>query len=246
MNIALAGRTVLVLVVFSHSIFLMAQGHLFAGLVENLLLMSFLLYGTLNPGSRLFGPVQRKVDEGFWLTIDDGPDPGDTPVILDLLDQYETKAAFFLIGEKAAKYPDLVREIRKRGHQIGNHTWSHPQTSFWAAGPIRTSREIKKCQDLLTEILGEAPTLFRAPVGHRNFFVHPILRVLNLRLIGWSARGFDAVSTDSQEVLEKINGSLGEGSIVLAHEATAIAPEVIEGILKLLQTYDEPVVGTGS
>lgn len=231
MNLALAARSIFVLVVFAHSIVLMVQGHVAAGLVENSLLVAFLLYGTLSPNSRLFGPIQTRSENGPWLTIDDGPDVEDTPLILDLLDQFQIKAAFFLIGEKASRHPELVREIHRRGHTIGNHTWSHPQATFWAAGPLRTSREIHRCQECLTEILGEPARLFRAPVGHSNFFVHPVLKVLGLRLVGWSARGYDAVATDAASVLAKIEDSLTDDAIILVHEGTPIAEEVIAGIL---------------
>ena len=151
---------------------------------------------------------------------------------MDLLDEFEVKATFFLIGQKARQYPELVREIRDRGHLVGNHSWSHPQATFWAAGPIRTYREIARCQRTLTEITGEAPRLFRAPVGHRTFFVHPVLKALDLRLIGWNCRGYDAGGSTADEVLTKIRASLHQGSIILAHEATPIAEQVIRGILE--------------
>jgi peptidoglycan/xylan/chitin deacetylase (PgdA/CDA1 family) len=235
MIMALVVRTVLVLVIFGHSIFLMLQGQLLWGILENVLLVGLLLYGTLVPNSRLFGPIRTRTENGPWLTIDDGPDPEDTPAILDLLDEFETKAAFFLIGEKAARHPELVLEIHRRGHAIGNHTWSHPQASFWAAGPRRTWREIDKCQGCLTELLGEAPRLFRAPVGHSNLFVHPVLKILGLNLVGWSARGYDTVATDPAPVLKKIEKSLSEEAIVLVHEGTPIARELIRDVLVKLK-----------
>jgi len=235
MIIALVVRTVLVLVIFGHSIFLMLQGNLHWGILENVLVVGLLLYGTLVPNSRLFGPILTHSGDGPWLTIDDGPDPEDTPVILDLLDEFETKAAFFLIGEKAARHPELVLEIHRRGHAIGNHTWSHPQASFWAAGPLRTFREIKRCQSCLTELLGEAPRFFRAPVGHSNLFVHPILKNLGLGLVGWSARGFDAVASDPNSAIKKIEESLSNDAIVLVHEGTPIAQELIGDVLVKLK-----------
>ncbi|NCQ65054.1 MAG: polysaccharide deacetylase family protein, partial [Alphaproteobacteria bacterium] len=87
------------------------------------------------------------------------------------------------------QHPELIREIVRRGHQIGNHTWSHPQASFWCHGPIRTYREIARCQSAIKAITGAAPTVFRAPVGHSNLFVHPVLEKFGLRLAGWSSRG---------------------------------------------------------
>ena len=173
------------------------------------LILGFLLAGTLNPSSRLFGPLQTSCGKGIWLTLDDGPDPTDTPAILDLLDQYGAKATFFVIGEKAAQHPELIREIHRRGHQLGNHSWSHPRWSFWRLGPVATCREIVKCQRVIGKITGEIPRIFRAPVGHSNFFVHPVLKREGLRLIGWSSRGFDGAGYPLAEVTRRIHGRRG-------------------------------------
>ncbi len=187
----------------------------------------------LNPYCQWLGPVCCKAeDEEILITIDDGPDPHDTPMLLDLLDRYPTKAIFFMIGEKARDHPELVREVVRRGHEIGNHTLTHPQASFWCAGPWRTRREIESCQQVIEEITGTRPRWFRAPVGHRNLFVHPIARTLGLQVMAWNRRGFDAVEKDAGKVLTRILPHLTKGDIVLLHEATPIAAEVLEGVLK--------------
>jgi len=232
MILQLVIRSLLVLLLFGHSLWLMAQGHWLLGFVENTGIVAFLLWGTLAPNSRFFGPIQSSLTKDLALTIDDGPDPNDTPVLLNILDEFGVKATFFLIGQKAQQHPELVREIRDRGHQIGNHTWSHPQASFWASGPLRTYREIARCQKCLTEITGQEPILFRAPVGHSTFFVHPVLKAFGLRLIGWNRRGYDAGGLSADEVLKNIRAGLQEGSLILAHEATPIAEHVIRGILE--------------
>lgn len=229
----LAIRMLAIIALFGGGIAAAVSGHLALAIALHALVVGFLLAGTLNPSSRLFGPVQTRCGNGICLTIDDGPDPGDTPAILDLLDEHGAKATFFLIGEKAERHPDLVREIVRRGHQIGNHSWSHPQATFWCLGPIRTYREIARCQSALKAITGEAPSLFRAPVGHSNIFVHPVMERLGLRLVGWNSRGFDGVARPFPEVAAAIRSSASNGSIILAHEGTPIAREVIADILAL-------------
>ena len=227
-------RSVLIVALFAGSIFLMASGNFLTGFIIHSLLVAWLLVGTLNPSSRLFGPIQTRCKKGIWLTLDDGPDPDTTPAILDLLDEHGAKATFFVIGERAKRYPELIVEIQNRGHQIANHTYSHPQASFWAHGPIRTYREISRCQKVLMEITGKAPLLFRAPVGHHNVFVHPVLRHFGMKLVGWNCRGFDAATGASLEsVTERIRASAAEGSIILAHEATPFAPQVVSDILAM-------------
>lgn len=218
------------------AVWLVVGGCVVTGGLLHLAVVALLLWGTLNPRSGMFGPIQRRLDEdGILLTFDDGPDERNTPVLLDLLKECGVKATFFVVGEKVRRFPDLVRRMRDEGHQIGNHTWSHPQASFWCAGPWRTQREIMRCQEAVRDVTGEAPKLFRAPVGHSNFFVHAVLRVCGLRLIGWSSRGFDGVSRDADDVLEKMKASMKPGGIVLAHEDSPVALEVARGVLDYVE-----------
>lgn len=196
------------------------------------LLAAFFCRWVLSPYCQVLGPVVCAADrEEILITIDDGPDPHDTPLLLDLLDRHHTRAIFFMIGEKVRAHPHLAREVVRRGHEIGNHTLTHPQASFWCAGPSRTRREIAECQKIIHEITGEKPRYFRAPVGHRNFFTHPIAGELGLTVMAWNRRGFDAVEKDASKVLERILPDLGKGDIVLLHEATPIAEDVLKGVL---------------
>ena len=186
----------------------------------------------LRPGCQWLGPVRRRSGgREIWITIDDGPDAGDTPALLDLLDEHGRKAVFFVIGEKVRAHPELVREIVRRGHEVGNHTMTHPQGTFWCAGPWRTLREMRECQEVVFEACGVRPRWFRAPVGHRNWFTHPWAAVLGLEVMGWSRRGFDAVERDAAVVLERIVPGMEAGDIVLVHEGTPIAKEVLAGVL---------------
>jgi len=227
-------RSLLIAVIFAVSVFLMISGNFLIGLILHSLLVGWLLAGTLNPSSRLFGSIQTRCGNGIWLTLDDGPDPETTPAILELLDRHSAKATFFVIGKEAEKYPELVREIAARGHQLANHTYSHPLASFWCHGAIRTYREIARCQEVLEKITGDAPRLFRAPVGHHNVFVHPVLRHFGMELIGWDSRGFDAgPGATFESVSAKIRASATDGSIVLAHEATPFAVEIVADIIAM-------------
>lgn len=242
---ALAWRLGLIVVLLGGGVLAAVEGKWGVGLAVHAGVVGFLLAGTLNPGSRLFGKVKRRVDRGIWLTIDDGPDPDTTPGILDLLEKRGARATFFVIGEKAERYPELVRGMLAGGHGVGNHTWSHPQGSFWCAGPWRTWREITRGQGVLEGIAQGGVRYFRAPVGHSNVFVHPVLEACGLELVGWSSRGFDAVEDSSGRILERIRRSAGEGGIVLAHEGTPIAIGVVAGILDLAEEMGWEVVIPG-
>ena len=130
-----------------------------------------------DPVAAGFGPVVTKYctkTKTAWLTIDDGPDPNTTPQVIALLKKYGARATFFLIGSKAAKYPALTRMILDAGHTIGNHTQTHPQFSFWRLGPKALAREIDAFDGTITSLGIARPFWFRAPVGMKNPFLHPI------------------------------------------------------------------------
>jgi peptidoglycan-N-acetylglucosamine deacetylase len=178
------------------------------------------LWATLVPDSALFSPVLRQLpttEPVAWLTIDDGPSD-DTMAMLDLLDAHGAKATFFLVGERARARPDLVRDIARRGHGIGNHSATHPQAWFWALPPRRMREEIERTQATLRELTGVTPHWFRAVVGMANPFVAAVLKTHGMTRVAWSARGFDAFASDPEVVADRIERTLSPGAIVLLHE----------------------------
>lgn len=179
--------------------------------------------------ARLPGPA-------VWLTIDDGPSD-DTLRILDLLDQHDARATFFMVGARAAAQPGLVREVLRRGHELGNHSQSHPQAWFWALGPRALMREIGDCQRTLASIAGQPPRWYRSVVGMTNPFAAAALRRHGLARVGWSARGFDGVGCTPETAVARITGKLVPGAIVLLHEGAAHGHNVaiVEAVLRQLQ-----------
>lgn len=201
--------------------FLLIRVHVLAALAPIFLSHVFLLYPMLVANCQWLGPVFRSfetIEPEVWLTIDDGPSPAHTIAILDLLDRFQARATFFLIGRHAEEYPHLVTEILTRGHQIANHTYSHPSASFWIAGPRRTAVEIDLCAELLRTAPDRPARFFRAPVGLKNVFVHPELQRRGLQLIGWSIRGLDTVRRDPARIAERIVRRIRPGAILLLHE----------------------------
>lgn len=205
------------------------------GLLWGGVLAASWLWGTFMTNSMVFGPIISRCDgAGVWLTIDDGPDPETTPRLLDLLDQHRARATFFLIGDRVDRHADLAREIVARGHGLGNHTGSHPQASFWAAGPGRTASEILAGNRSIESATGRTPSWFRAPVGHCNFFVHPASAEAGMSVVGWRRQGYDGVSTKVELILRRLTRRLQRGDILVVHDATPVAEEVLEGVLKRL------------
>lgn len=200
------------------------------GIAMVLLSHALVLYPVLQPNCQWLGPVVTRFETArreVWLTIDDGP-AADTPAVLELLDRHRVRATFFVKGILAASRPELVREIIARGHTVANHSHTHPERVFWCALPSRIASEIDLCNDVLGEATGERPAWFRAPVGHKNPAVHPALARRGMRLIGWSARGLDAVLKDPGAVLSRILPDLAPGAIVLLHQGRPHSLRVLE------------------
>ena len=196
-----------------------------------------ILYPTLRPNVQWLGPVFTHFatdKRELWLTIDDGPN-ADTPALLDLLDRLGVKATFFIIGIIGERHPDFVREIVAHGHSIGNHSQTHPSAWFWCAPPARVRSEIDDCNRTLATLANVAPRWFRAPVGMKNPFVHPALARRGMRLIGWTARGFDAVMHDADQVLERILPHVKPGAIIVLHQGREHSLRVIERVVVALQ-----------
>ncbi|MFI5346468.1 MAG: polysaccharide deacetylase family protein [Elusimicrobiota bacterium] len=208
-----------------------------------------LAYGLGAPQATLLGPAvirQAGADE-VALTFDDGPSPY-TAQVLDVLKKNRVRATFFLCGENALRYPELVRRIRAEGHQIGNHTYSHPYLYLMSEAAIAS--EIDRTQDVLQKITGARPTLFRPPFGVRWFTLWPLLRERGLTMVMWSDRGYDG-KLDSDGIAKTTLEQLTPGAIILLHDgfethapsevdraATVRAlPSIISGVRKAGYTF---------
>jgi peptidoglycan-N-acetylglucosamine deacetylase len=189
-----------------------------------------LLYPTLVGNAQWWGPVFTRFEtdqQEVWLTIDDGPAPEHTLRILDVLEQFNARATFFVIGQSAEMHPHLITEILARGHALANHTYTHPSRTFWCASGAAIRQEIDRCAATLRTTHDRPAQFFRAPAGMKNLFVHPILARRGLALIGWSVRGIDTIKRDPSRVAERIEKRVTPGAILLLHEGhhVARAPE---------------------
>lgn len=198
---------------------------------------ALLLYPTLNPNAQWLGPVVTRFatdKRELWLTIDDGP-TDDTPALLDLLDRLGVKVTFFIKGKLAEQHPELVRAMLEGGHSAGNHSQTHPSGTFWCLPPARIRAEIERCNRAIAGITGARPRWFRAPVGHKNPFVHPVLAREGMPLIGWTARGFDAVGSDVERIVERLVPQLAPGAILVLHQGREHSLRVIERVIAAIQ-----------
>lgn len=199
----------------------------------------------LIPRSSLLGsnitrlPPEAAQRGAVAITIDDGPDPEVTPLVLDILDRYQAKATFFCIGRLAARHPELCREIVRRGHEIENHSQSH-NWYFSLLDPWTIHREVREAQSLLAELGGRPPRFFRATAGLRNPELEPVLAHCGLQLCSWSKRGFDTQVNDADAVFRSLVRDLRGGDILLLHDGSAARtaagqPVILDVLPRLLE-----------
>ncbi len=148
-------------------------------------------YQSMAPTGQWFGRAFCGSPGGksLALTFDDGPNDPHTLRLLDVLDKHSVKATFFLIGRYVKLRPDIVREIARRGHVVGNHTFTHPRLIFLSAAEAR--QEILQCGEAINDAVGAHSNLFRPPWGGRRLGTFSLVRQLGLEPIMWNVTGYD-------------------------------------------------------
>ncbi len=150
------------------------------------------------------------------ITFDDGPDPATTPELLALLSEYRFKATFFVAGEKAAAHPDIIREIVRQGHTIGNHTYSH-DPFIMLKGGRRLFGEIEATQTVLRR-LGIIALTFRPPVGITGPQLPFVLFRLRLLMVNFSCRAYDGGNRRVRHLAARILKRVKADDIILLHD----------------------------
>lgn len=150
--------------------------------------------------------------KSVYLTFDDGPIPEATPFILDTLDRFNAKATFFMVGENAVKYPHLLEEVRRRGHQIGNHTYNH--LSGMRHFTWTYLANIKKADEVLHT------RLFRPPHGWIRTVQYRVLIHVGIKVVMWDVvtRDYSRLLT-AEDVLQNVKHYTRPGSIITFHDS---------------------------
>lgn len=164
------------------------------------------------------------------ITFDDGPSGSCTPELLDGLKERQVKVTFFLIGENAEKYPELVRREFEDGHLIGNHTYHHVEIT--KVSDLEAKEEIERTNQVIKEIIGEEPEYMRPPFGawqrdlEEEMSVMPVL---------WTIDPLDWTTTNIDEIVNKVVTEAGENDIILLHDCYKSSVEAALRIIDLLQ-----------
>lgn len=205
-------------------------------LIITLLTLLAVIYGSSNIGSdfhfRVICKSENTSKKQIAISFDDGVDPAQTPLILDILANHKIRASFFCIGKNCIGNEILVRRIVDEGHIIGNHTYSHSNW-FDCYGFKRMLKEIKKTDQILEHIIGKKPFFFRPPYGVTNPALKKALEMSGHLPIGWSIRSLDTQQKrSSSDLFHRVTTRLQAGDIILFHDRVKAIPEVLEKLIK--------------
>lgn len=170
---------------------------------------------------RLDRKIVRRCESGAKvaaLTFDDGPDPVHTPKVLDLLAERNIQAAFFVVGNKAKEYPEIIRRMAAEGHLIGTHTYSHHHAYMMM--PVSSVKEVKDAIVAVRDS-GQEPRWFRPPWGAFNLATRLAAASEGQRLALWSITGDDWKGTSAAEITSLVSQRLHSGAVVDLHDASA-------------------------
>src|SRR5579871_2401561 len=176
-------------------------------------------YQSMAPTGQWYGRTFTGLARGtkqLALTYDDGPNDPHTLRLLEVLARHEVHATFFLIGRYARQRPEIVQEIVKAGHIVGNHTYTHPLPIFKGDDEIR--KELSDCRAALQDAVGEHSNLFRPPFGGRRPGTLRLARELDLSPIMWNVTGYDWNAPPAAVIERKVSRQIRGGDVVLLHD----------------------------
>jgi len=202
----------------------------------------FLTLSAVLPENNVFGRVfidSQTTQKVVALTFDDGPYSPYTEQVLDILQEYNVPATFFLVGENVEKNPELVRRIVREGHQIGNHTYHHVDL---LKGDSKTiAEEIDRTSTAISKITGITPHLVRPPHGFRDPVVMGIMAERGLKVVEWSVMSRDWTNPGVEAIVDRTVSKVKNGSIILLHDGDGISSQAsriqsVEAARRIIQT----------
>lgn len=210
----------------------------------SLLIVSFLVYASYSIQSGIYLRSfcrKRTAEKVVALTFDDGPDPIQTPKVLQILKEHRATACFFCIGHKIKENEELLQQMVAEGHLVGNHSSTH-SFLFPLYGLSKMKKDLQTCQSELERVTSQPITLFRPPFGVTNPTIARAVRQLGYTFIGWNIRTRDTQQPSPDKVLNKIRKGLKPGSIILLHDRMSGSRELVKQILDLLKEQGYTVV----
>ncbi|MBR6407705.1 MAG: polysaccharide deacetylase family protein [Clostridia bacterium] len=164
----------------------------------------------------------------------------DTQKLIDILEQFDVKATFFVVGQWVDKYPESVQALHDAGHEIMNHSDTHPHMPQLSRQQML--EEINACNRKISAITGEAPSLLRAPYGEYSNALIEVLDSIGMKCIQWDVDSLDWKELPASEISDRVLSRVKPGSIVLFHNAAIHTPEALPTILESLQSDGYEIV----
>ncbi|MCQ2440064.1 MAG: polysaccharide deacetylase family protein [Oscillospiraceae bacterium] len=179
-------------------------------------------------------PVYSVERDGKYcaLTFDAAWGNEDTQKLIDILGSYGVKATFFVVGQWVDKYPESVKALADAGHEVMNHSATHPHMSRLDSSAI--IREVRSCNDKIAAVTGVQPVLFRCPYGEYDDNVIGTVSGLGLTAVQWDVDSLDWKDYDAATITQRVMSRVQPGSIILFHNAALHTPEALPGILEQL------------
>ncbi len=163
-----------------------------------------------------------------------------TEDLLNTLDKYNIKTTFFLVGQWAEKYPDSVKEIAKRGHDIGNHSSTHAHMPALSAEKMK--EEINDCNNRIKKLTGKTPTLFRPPYGDYDNNVVNMVKSMNMYCVQWNIDSLDWKDPSIGRIVYNCTDKLTPGSIILLHNGATNTPNALPKIIEAIRDKGYKIV----
>lgn len=222
-----------------------------AALCACLLALSALYIGPLQAEATEVLAVKRvlpvysveRADKVISVTFDASWGGDKTMAILDLLDEYDAKATFFLVGIWVDKYPELVQAIHDRGHEIGNHSDSHPYMTKISEAKMR--QELDGMSDKIEALIGERPDLFRPPYGDYNNKVVTVTRDEGYEVVQWSIDSLDWKNRGVDDLVKRATANVQPGDIILFHNDSEYIVDALPTILSFYQEQGFEMIPAG-
>ena len=170
----------------------------------------------------------------IYLTFDDGPNNTTHIQILDTLKKFNVKATFFLTGQHAEEYPDIVQQTAKDGHAIGNHSYSHP--NLLRLKPDEIEYQIKHTNEILKPLIyNQSITVFRAPYGYSNKFIRTYAQNQGMKQYRWTLDVVDWSHASTSTIVNRTVSRAQPGSVVLMHSVQQVTADALPTILTKLK-----------
>lgn len=179
-------------------------------------------------------------DKKISLSFDAAWGNEDTGTLIKILGKYNVKATFFVVGEWVDKYPESVKQLADAGHEVMNHSDTHPHMSQLSVEQI--NKQISDCNDKIEKITGVRPVLHRAPYGEYCNSLIEVLSSMNMYCIQWDVDSLDWKDYDADRIYNKVTSSVKPGSICLFHNAALHTPEALPRIIEKLQSDGYEIV----